>query len=60
MQKDAVSNFVNSIDLSLPREVHILNVFRDAQIYKWSERMINEIIKQIYSRYKEINVHERR
>lgn len=50
----AIENFLNTIDLTLPKQAHFENAILDSRAYLWSKETLIEILKGIERSYKSI------
>lgn len=48
---EIISNFISTLDMSLPVEIHHANLLRDYYTYEWNEYVYNEIYYQILEKY---------
>jgi len=51
MNQSAVENFLSSLDLTIPMELHFRNALRDAQSYKWNSATLIKIMEGIEEAY---------
>lgn len=50
-QKDAIDNFLSTMDRNKPMIDHMRNAMRDAYLYKWPSQTLIEIMKGIEDAY---------
>lgn len=54
VNKEAVDNFIASMDSNLSVIEHILNIGRDAKLYGWNKATVDAIKHLMSKRYREI------
>lgn len=58
MKNTSYENFIGSIDLNLPKQVHYLNALMDAKLYNWDCKIIVKILNEIEELYINIEHHK--
>lgn len=51
VKKQAVDNFIGSMDKELPMWMHLINAENDGKLYKWNRATINAIKMAIFDAY---------